>query len=97
MNDELKSAVDLALEKLDKEMGKTIPTLSEDQKERIAEIRSKYQARMAEVEISAQSEIRKLVQTGSFEAVDAIKERESEDKRRFHSEMESKIAKIREE
>lgn len=97
LNDELKSAVDLALEKLDREMGETIPKLSEDQKERIAEIRRKFQARIAETEISSQAEISKVVQAGASEGVIALEQKVAGEKRRLQASMEREISRVREE
>ena len=51
MSDELKSAVDLAIEKMDKMIGKDKPRLTEDQKRRIAEVRKEYEAKVAENKI----------------------------------------------
>ena len=95
LTDELKSAVELALEKLDREMGESIPKLSADQRDRIAEIRKKYQARIAEIEISTQSQHRKAVQAGNAEEVAEIGKRLVDDKRRLQSEMDREISKIR--
>jgi len=97
LNDELKSAVDLALEKLDREMGDTVPKLSEDQKERIAEIRRKFQARIAETEISSQSEISRFVQAGAAEGVAALEQKVAEEKRRLQASMDREISRVRDE
>ena len=96
MNDELKSALDLALEKLDREMGDTIPKLSEDQKEQIAATRRKYQAKIAESEIASQSEIAKARQKGDLEAVETIEKRLTDEKNRINAEMERQLVQIRE-
>ncbi|MCX8011867.1 MAG: hypothetical protein N3A64_01750 [Desulfobacterota bacterium] len=50
MTAELKSTIDLVMEKL-KEVGKELPELTPAQKERIAEIRKKYEAKIAETKI----------------------------------------------
>ena len=51
MSDELKSALELALEKLDDQEDMVVAKLSEGQKQAIAQIRNNYQARIAEEEI----------------------------------------------
>lgn len=50
MGDELKSTLDIILAKVDGMEG-VVTELSADQKERIAEIRKKYEAKMAEAKI----------------------------------------------
>jgi hypothetical protein len=97
LSDELKSAVELALEKLDREMGENIPKLSEDQRDRIAEIRKKYQAKIAEAEISAQTEIRKELEAGNSEGVAEAEKRLANEKQCLQSERDQRISKIREE
>ena len=51
MSDDLKSTLDLAMEKADKMMGEKIPGLNDDQKRRIAEMRKEYEAKIAEKKI----------------------------------------------
>jgi predicted nucleic acid-binding Zn-ribbon protein len=50
MTGELKSTLDLVMDKL-KGVGKELPELTQAQKERIAEIRRKYEAKIAEAKI----------------------------------------------
>ncbi|MFH0813137.1 MAG: hypothetical protein V2A69_09935 [Pseudomonadota bacterium] len=50
MSGELKSTLDLVMEKL-KGVEKELPGLTEDQKKRIAEIKRKYEAKIAEAKI----------------------------------------------
>ncbi|HPD60452.1 MAG TPA: hypothetical protein PKV48_01655 [Thermodesulfobacteriota bacterium] len=50
MTDELKSTLDLVMEKI-KGVEKELPELTQAQKERIAEIRQKYEAKIAETKI----------------------------------------------
>ena len=54
MGENLKSALDLAMEKAKKMGGEEIPSLSADQKSEIAHIRQVYEAKFAEVEILVQ-------------------------------------------
>ena len=51
MSDDLKSTLDLAMEKADKMMGEKTPGLDDDQKRRIAETRKEYEAKIAEKKI----------------------------------------------
>ena len=51
MADDLKSTLDLAMEKTDKLMGKEIKDLTDDQKRRIADTKKEYEAKVAEKKI----------------------------------------------
>ena len=51
MSDGLKSSLDIAMERMKKIVGEDEPSLSDDQKKRIAEIRRDYEARAAEKKI----------------------------------------------
>ena len=63
----MKSSFELAMEKFDDE---PVQKLSDDQKERIAEIGRKYQSKMAEAEVMSQDKIKKL--RGQPEAIEQI-------------------------
>lgn len=51
MSGDLKSTLDLAMEKMDKIIGEEVISLTNDQKERIAEARREYEAKVAEKKI----------------------------------------------
>ena len=51
MSDDLKSALDVAMEKTNKMIGKETVSLTDDQKRRIAEIRRECEAKVAEKKI----------------------------------------------
>jgi hypothetical protein len=51
MSDGLKSSLDIAMERMKKIVGEEGPSLSDDQKKRIAEIRKEYEAKAAEMKI----------------------------------------------
>ncbi|GAB4255543.1 MAG: hypothetical protein Kow00109_30480 [Acidobacteriota bacterium] len=95
MSDELKSAVELALEKLDRELGASVP-LSDEAKQKISEIRAKYQSKIAQEEITAQERIRAAVMQGDFATVEQVQARLAEEKRRLEEACEKEVAKIRE-
>lgn len=97
MADELKSALDLAMEKLDKEMGGSLPSLSDEQKDRIAEVRSKFRAKIAEAEIAAQSDIKKIRQSGDQQSINDVQDRLVREKKRLEAESERQVQKIRSE
>jgi len=96
VTDELKSAVELALERLDSEQGQT-PSLTKEQKERIADIRSRYRARIAQEEIHLQSESAKLVETGDVTALQTTTDNVRSEKRRLEEKMEREVAGVHDE
>ncbi|MEE9218277.1 MAG: hypothetical protein V3U98_04340 [Acidobacteriota bacterium] len=98
MNDELKSAYDLAMEKLrlkDKEQGEKPLVLGQKQKGEIAEVRRIIQAKLAEREILHQSERRKALAAGDMDALQKSEEAYQRDCARLERERESKIETIR--
>jgi len=97
MSDELKSALDLAMEKLDREMGASVQPLTDDQKARIADIRSRYSAKAAEIEIATQAKIREALQSGDYEAAEEARKILSDEKQRFERAQEKELEKVRAE
>ncbi len=95
MSDELKSAWELALEKLNAQETAPVERLSDDQKRAIAEIRARYKAKIAEAEIAAESRIKQLVQTGAFDQIEPIRQRLIEDRNRINRELESEVEKAK--
>ena len=91
----LKSAVDLALERLkkrDQDAGIESRPLTDAQKAAIAEARNFCQAKLAEREVLHQSAMRGTMEPAERETMDADYRRECE---RFTSERDAKIQKIR--
>lgn len=97
MSDELKSALDLALEKLDREMGEAPTRLSEDQKKRIADIRAKYKARVAEAEIAVQAKLRLAAQSQDRAMVEQLKADLGRERLRLEERSEAEVSKVRAE
>ena len=97
MSDAPKSAWEIALEKLqkqDRERGETGPAaLSAGQKKSIAEIRARFQARMAEAEILHRSNQAKAA--GDAEALEKLEEEFRIERRRIEDQREREIAKTR--
>jgi hypothetical protein len=90
--DEPKSAIELAMEKL-RARGDFVETpLTDAQKAEIAETRSFYRARIAELEIQEESKMR---QATSLEELEAMKEALAKEKERLNQEMEDKVRRIR--
>ena len=88
----MKSAYELAMERLNK----TAPTvkLSADQKKQIAELESKYKAKIAEREIALKDEIAAAAAAGEFEKVESLQQQLVIERRKFQSELEEKKEKI---
>ncbi len=97
MADELKSAWEITLEKLEQQEEFTVAELTEEKKEAIAELRRKYQARIAEAEINSESKLKQVVEAGAFEEVEKIRAQVAEERRRLTERMEKKIEEIRAE
>ena len=95
MSDELKSAWELALEKLDAEGSAPALKLSQRQKEEIADLRARHKAKIAEAEIAIQSSIRKAAQKGDFEEVERLRGRLAEQRRRINADLETRLEEVR--
>ncbi len=91
----LKSALELAMERLrrqDADSGAQLRSLTDEQKAAIAEVRTVYQAKIAEAEVLLQSRLRMTFDPAEREAIDAELRRERE---RLSAERDAKIEKIR--
>jgi hypothetical protein len=94
-DDAPKSAFELAMERLrrkDQEDGVQERPLTDDQRARIADTRSLYQARIAELEILAGSDRTKAT---TQEELDAVEERYRSERERLARERDRKIEEIR--
>lgn len=102
MGDELKSAYELALEKLarkDKESGtdSSAAKLGAKQKQKIAAIRSEVEAKLAEREILFKDEMKKARREGAArDAIGAIEDAYRRDRERLQSRQEERIREVRE-
>ncbi len=90
-----KSALELALEKLDAQDEFAVQKLTGEQKEQIAEIRRKYQARIADQEISFQAKIRQALSEGELDKVDQLQSNLKSEKERSEEEMERAVQKVK--
>ncbi len=95
MSDELKSAWELALEKLKASDEEPVSQLTREQKERIAELRNAHKARIAEREITLEGEIRKAAQRGEFDRIDSLRSQLVDEKRALEAERDEKIEEVR--
>jgi hypothetical protein len=92
-----KSAYELAMERLkakDREEGVEERPITDEQKARIAEVRSQYEARFAEREILHRDALRKTRDPGERET---LEEEYRRDRERLGTERDRKIREIREQ
>jgi hypothetical protein len=89
----MKSAYELAMERLNK----TSPTakLSNNQKKQIAELESKYKAKIAERELLVEGERVKAIDRGDAEALEQLEKQLVSDRKSLQSELEEKKEKVR--
>ena len=96
MSDELKSAWEIALEKMETRGESRIEKLSAEQKEAIAETRRKYRARIAEVEINSATRIKEALESGQMDQVRVLQNELPLERKKLEDRMESKVERIRE-
>jgi hypothetical protein len=89
----MKSAYELAMERLQK----ASPSLSltDEQKEELAELDSKYQAKIAEKELFLKDQIRKAQTEGKIDDIDSLQKQLASEVRRLQEECEAAKEKIR--
>ena len=89
----MKTAYELAMERLQK----TSPSLSltDEQKKELAELDSKYQAKIAEKELFLNEQIRKAQAEGKVEEVESLEKQLTSEVRRLRSECEASKEKLR--
>ncbi|MGC2626685.1 MAG: hypothetical protein WA269_07595 [Candidatus Udaeobacter sp.] len=89
----MKSAYELAMERLQK----TAPSLSltEEQKKALAEIDSKYRAKIAEKELFLRDQIRKAQTQGKADDIDSLEKQLASDVRRLQEECDAAKEKLR--
>jgi hypothetical protein len=89
----MKSAYELAMERLSKES----PTvkLSDEQKKQLAELDSRYAARIAEREIGMKTAIEHATSEGKFDEVQELEQQLVAEKKKLQAELEEKKDEIR--
>jgi len=89
----MKSAYELAMERLQKTSPS--PSLTEEQKKELAELDSKYQAKIAEKELFLKDQIRKAQTEGKMDDIDSLQKQLVSEVRRLQGECETKKEKLR--
>ncbi len=89
----MKSAYELAMERLQK----ASPSLSltDDQKKDLADVESKYRAKIAERELFLKGQIRKMQGEGKLEDVESLQKQLASEIRRLQDECEERKEKLR--
>jgi hypothetical protein len=89
----MKSAYELAMERLNK----TTPTvkLTDSQKKQLAELDSKYAAKIAEREIALKGDIEKAAASGDAEKAEELQRQLNNDRRKLQAELEDKKEQVR--
>jgi hypothetical protein len=89
----MKSAYELAMERLQK----ASPSLSltDEQKKELAEVDSRYQAKIAEKELFLKDQIRKAQTDGKVDDIDSLEKQLALEIRRLQEECEAKREKLR--
>jgi len=89
----MKSAYELAMERLNKQSPPV--KLTERQKREIAELESKYKAKIAEREIALKDQIIAAAGAGEAEKVEKLEDELSRERRKLQTEMEEKKDQVR--
>ena len=89
----MKSAYELAMERL--QQASPSLSLTEEQKKELAEIDSKYRAKIAEKELFLRDQIRKAQTEGKLDDIDSLEKQLASDVRRLHEECEVAKEKLR--
>ena len=89
----MKSAYELAMERLQKASPSS--SLTDEQKKELAEVDSKYQAKIAEKELFLKDQIRKAQAEGKADDIESLQKQLVSEARRLRDECEAKKEKLR--
>jgi hypothetical protein len=89
----MKSAYELAMERLNKQSAPV--KMTEQQKKQIAELESKYKAKIAEREIALKDQIAVASGAGDFEKMEKLEEELARERRKLQGELEEKKDQVR--
>lgn len=91
----MKSAYELAMERLQQEDPSAAAPLSDEQKAALADVDAKYKARKAEREVFLQKQIREAKQNRDFKEIDMLETQLRNERLRIDEEMETAKDRIR--
>ena len=89
----MKSAYELAMERLNKQSPPV--KLTEHQKKELAELESKYKAKIAEREIALKDQITAAAGAGEAEKVEKLEDELNRERRKLQAELEEKKDQVR--
>jgi len=89
----MKSAYELAMERLNKQGPQT--KVSPEQKKELADLDSRYAAKVAERELFLKGELAKCAAKGDFEACEQLEKQLVSERKSLHAELEEKKDKVR--
>jgi hypothetical protein len=89
----MKTAYELAMERLDK--AAPAVKLTGAQKKELAELDSKYAAKIAEREIALKDEMAKISAVGDFEKAEALRQQLANERKKLQAQMEEKKEAVR--
>lgn len=89
----MKSAYELAMERLDKSAPTT--KLTDTQKKKIAELNEKHQAKIAEREIFLKDQITEAIGKGELEAIEQLEKQLVSERKVLNEELEEKKEAVR--
>jgi hypothetical protein len=89
----MKSAYELAMERLNKSA--PVAKLTSQQKKDLAELDSKYSAKIAERELFLKDEMEKAAGKGEWEAMEQFQQQLVRDRKSLQAELEEKKEKVR--
>jgi hypothetical protein len=95
MRDELKSAYELAMERLRSRDRDERPPLGEDQRRRIVELKAEYQARRAEASIMADARKAAAIAAGDDVRLEQVENEYRREVARLAAEEESRLESLR--
>ncbi|NDV62389.1 hypothetical protein G0Q06_08005 [Puniceicoccales bacterium CK1056] len=91
----MKSAYELAMERLEKDDPEGAVTLSEEQKEALGDIDTKFKAKIAEREVFLEKQLLEARQSGDPDAIEQIRTQLRNERLRLEEERESAKEKVR--
>ena len=89
----MKSAYELAMERLNKQAPSA--KITDAQKKELAELDSRYAAKIAEREIFLKGELAKAAEKGDFEACEQLDKQLVSERKKFQAELEDKKDEVR--
>ena len=91
----MKSAYELAMERLAKSDPDTKKPLSSEQKERLADIDKLYKGKIAEREIFLKKQLDEVLAEGKYEEVEKLSKQMASERARFEEESEEEKDRVR--